>query len=81
MGQRTMRTSICISIRPCCGVPQSANFLSGAPILAFIFLRAYNICFRFEMMGEPQRDLTPEQAATQLRELPSVHYLDNKAKL
>jgi UDPglucose--hexose-1-phosphate uridylyltransferase len=33
------------------------------------------------MMGEPQRDLTPEQAATQLRDLPSVHYLDMKAKL
>ena len=37
--------------------------------------------FRFEMMGEPQRDLTPEQAATQLRDLPSVHYVDTKAKL
>ncbi|MCU0875461.1 MAG: UDP-glucose--hexose-1-phosphate uridylyltransferase [Pirellulaceae bacterium] len=28
----------------------------------------------YEMLGEPQRDLTPEQAATQLRELADVHY-------
>lgn len=28
----------------------------------------------FEMLGEPQRDLTPEQAAARLRELPEVHY-------
>ncbi|WVQ78403.1 galactose-1-phosphate uridylyltransferase [Cryptococcus sp. DSM 104549] len=30
----------------------------------------------FEMMGEVQRDLTPEQAATRLRGLPTVHYLE-----
>lgn len=30
----------------------------------------------FELMGEPQRDLTPEQAAQRLRDLPDVHYLD-----
>jgi len=28
----------------------------------------------FEMLGEPQRDLTPEQAAARLRELPEIHY-------
>jgi UDPglucose--hexose-1-phosphate uridylyltransferase len=28
----------------------------------------------YEMLGEPQRDLTPEQAAARLRELPEVHY-------
>ncbi|KAG1137500.1 hypothetical protein G6F37_011196 [Rhizopus arrhizus] len=28
----------------------------------------------FEMLGEPQRDLTPEQAAARLRELSEVHY-------
>jgi UDPglucose--hexose-1-phosphate uridylyltransferase len=28
----------------------------------------------FEMLGEPQRDLTPEQAAARLRELSGVHY-------
>jgi galactose-1-phosphate uridylyltransferase len=27
------------------------------------------------MLGEPQRDLTAEQAAIRLRELPSIHYL------
>lgn len=28
----------------------------------------------FEMLGEAQRDLTPEQAAARLRELPETHY-------
>jgi galactose-1-phosphate uridylyltransferase len=28
------------------------------------------------MMGEPQRDLTPEQAASRLRALSEDHYLD-----
>ncbi|MGH2413769.1 MAG: hypothetical protein ACRDEA_08775 [Microcystaceae cyanobacterium] len=28
----------------------------------------------FEMLGEPQRDLTPEQAAELLRSLSEVHY-------
>ncbi len=28
----------------------------------------------FEMLGEPQRDLTAEQAAHRLRELPEIHY-------
>ena len=28
----------------------------------------------YEMLGEPQRDLTPEQAAERLRELSEVHY-------
>lgn len=28
----------------------------------------------FELLGEPQRDLTPEQAAARLRELSEVHY-------
>lgn len=27
-------------------------------------------------MGEPQRDLTPEQAAEKLRNCSEVHYLD-----
>ncbi|MEM7798792.1 MAG: UDP-glucose--hexose-1-phosphate uridylyltransferase [Chloroflexota bacterium] len=30
----------------------------------------------FEMLGEPQRDLTAEQAAARLRDLPAVHYLE-----
>jgi UDPglucose--hexose-1-phosphate uridylyltransferase len=32
----------------------------------------------YEMLGEPQRDLTPEQAAARLRELPELHYKDLK---
>jgi UDPglucose--hexose-1-phosphate uridylyltransferase len=32
----------------------------------------------YEMLGEPQRDLTPEQAATRLRELSEVHYKSQK---
>ena len=28
----------------------------------------------YEMLGEPQRDLTPEAAAARLREQPAVHY-------
>jgi UDPglucose--hexose-1-phosphate uridylyltransferase len=28
----------------------------------------------FEMLAEPQRDLTPEQAARRLVDLPEVHY-------
>jgi UDPglucose--hexose-1-phosphate uridylyltransferase len=29
----------------------------------------------FELLGTPQRDITPEQAAARLRELPETHYL------
>ena len=29
----------------------------------------------YEMLGMPQRDITPEQAATRLRELSHTHYL------
>ena len=31
----------------------------------------------FEMLGTPQRDLTPEQAAERLRNLPDRHYLED----
>lgn len=30
----------------------------------------------YEMLAEPQRDLTPEAAAARLRDLPDVHYLE-----
>lgn len=33
----------------------------------------------YEMCGEPQRDMTPEQSAARLRELPSVLYRDRHA--
>jgi UDPglucose--hexose-1-phosphate uridylyltransferase len=29
----------------------------------------------YEMLAEPQRDLTPEQAAQRLVDLPEIHYL------
>lgn len=32
----------------------------------------------YEMLGEPQRDLTPEQAAERLRAVTSEHYLDQQ---
>jgi UDPglucose--hexose-1-phosphate uridylyltransferase len=28
----------------------------------------------YEMLAEPQRDLTPEQAASRLRETPTIHF-------
>jgi len=32
----------------------------------------------YEMLAEPQRDLTPEQAAQRLRDLPEIHYKDRQ---
>jgi UDPglucose--hexose-1-phosphate uridylyltransferase len=32
----------------------------------------------YEMLGTPQRDITPESAASQLRDLPAIHYCDQK---
>jgi UDPglucose--hexose-1-phosphate uridylyltransferase len=31
----------------------------------------------YELLAMPQRDITPEAAAKQLRELPELHYLDS----
>jgi UDPglucose--hexose-1-phosphate uridylyltransferase len=33
----------------------------------------------FEMLGMPQRDILPEDAAARLREVPSTHYLGSRA--
>jgi len=30
----------------------------------------------FELLGSPQRDVTPESSAQRLREMPAVHYLE-----
>jgi UDPglucose--hexose-1-phosphate uridylyltransferase len=30
----------------------------------------------FELLGSPQRDITPEAAAERLRAVPATHYLD-----
>jgi UDPglucose--hexose-1-phosphate uridylyltransferase len=34
----------------------------------------------YEMLGTPQRDLTPESAAERLRSAPAVHYLERRAQ-
>jgi UDPglucose--hexose-1-phosphate uridylyltransferase len=43
-------------------------------ILMFLFLTY----FRYEMLAQSQRDLTQEQAAEQLRNLPDIHYKETK---
>lgn len=42
------------------------------PLLRSASVRKFMV--GFEMLAEPQRDLTPEQAAARLRELPAEHY-------
>ena len=44
------------------------------PLLRSAVVRKFMV--GFEMLAEPQRDLTPEQAAENLRALPDKHYLD-----
>jgi UDPglucose--hexose-1-phosphate uridylyltransferase len=42
------------------------------PLLRSATVRKFMV--GFEMLAEPQRDLTPEQAAAQLRAVPARHY-------
>ena len=42
------------------------------PLLRSATIRKFLV--GYEMLGEPQRDITPEAAAARLRELPDVHY-------
>lgn len=44
------------------------------PLLRSATVRKFMV--GYEMLGESQRDLTAEQAATRLRDLPAVHYRD-----
>jgi UDPglucose--hexose-1-phosphate uridylyltransferase len=44
------------------------------PLLRSATVRKFMV--GFEMLGSPQRDITPESAAQRLREMPAVHYLD-----
>ena len=44
------------------------------PLLRSATVRKFMV--GFELLGMPQRDVTPEQAARTLRELPDRHYLD-----
>jgi UDPglucose--hexose-1-phosphate uridylyltransferase len=45
------------------------------PLLRSATVRKFMV--GFEMLGEPQRDITPESAAERLRAQPEVHYLDH----
>lgn len=44
------------------------------PLLRSATVRKFMV--GFEMLGTPQRDITPEQAAERLRALPATHHLD-----
>ena len=44
------------------------------PLLRSASVRKFMV--GYEMLGEPQRDITPESAADRLRTVASVHYLD-----
>jgi UDPglucose--hexose-1-phosphate uridylyltransferase len=44
------------------------------PLLRSATVRKFMV--GFEMLGSPQRDITPESAAQRLREAPATHYLD-----
>lgn len=46
------------------------------PLLRSATVRKFMV--GFEMLGMPQRDLTPETAAARLRDLPAVHYKHNR---
>ena len=46
------------------------------PLLRSASVRKFMV--GYEMLAEAQRDLTPEQAAAQLRALPDVHYLQRQ---
>lgn len=46
------------------------------PLLRSATVRKFMV--GYELLGTPQRDITAEGAARRLRELPSVHYLDEK---
>lgn len=48
------------------------------PLLRSASVRKFMV--GYEMLAEAQRDLTPEQAAAQLRALPEVHYLETHDK-
>jgi UDPglucose--hexose-1-phosphate uridylyltransferase len=46
------------------------------PLLRSPVIRKFMV--GYEMLAMPQRDITPESAADQLRKLPGVHYLDSR---
>jgi UDPglucose--hexose-1-phosphate uridylyltransferase len=46
------------------------------PLLRSATVRKFMV--GYEMLAGPQRDITPEQAAARLRELPAEHHLDRE---
>jgi UDPglucose--hexose-1-phosphate uridylyltransferase len=63
--------------RPTDGSPHPAWHFHGhfyPPLLRSPTVRKFMV--GFEMLGSPQRDITAEDAAQRLRDLPAVHYLD-----
>lgn len=61
--------------RPTDGLPHDGWHLHlhfYPPLLRSATVRKFMV--GYEMMAGPQRDITPEQAAARLRELPAVHY-------
>ncbi len=63
--------------KPTDGGPHEAWHLHAhfyPPLLRSASVRKFMV--GFEMLGSPQRDITPEAAADRLRHLPTVHYLE-----
>ena len=48
------------------------------PLLRSASVRKFMV--GFELLGEPQRDITPEAAAARLREVSEIHHLDRAAR-
>jgi UDPglucose--hexose-1-phosphate uridylyltransferase len=52
------------------------HILIVPPLLRSATVRKFMV--GFELLAEPQRDITPEQAAKRLRELSEMHYREGK---
>jgi UDPglucose--hexose-1-phosphate uridylyltransferase len=55
------------------GFHQHAHFLP--PLLRSANVKKFMV--GYEMLATPQRDITPEEAASYLKQLPGIHYLSN----
>jgi UDPglucose--hexose-1-phosphate uridylyltransferase len=63
--------------RPTDGQPHEAWHLHAhyfPPLLRSATVRKFMV--GYELLASPQRDLTPESAASRLRETSEIHYLD-----
>jgi UDPglucose--hexose-1-phosphate uridylyltransferase len=66
---------------PVCGSPSPGFHLHAhfyPPLLRSATIRKFMV--GYEMLAMPQRDISPELAGRQLRELPAVHYLDTQSR-